>query len=216
MLAAALGLGVLLAGFLLRLNALAVVAVAAVAAGLGAGMAPLAIVDAIGHAWNANRAVSVSYVVLPVIGLVERAGLRQRAAGLVAGLRGLTVGRLLIAYLALRQTSAAIGLDAIAGPAQTVRPLLAPMAEAAARADDPAARAEVRALAQATDSVGRFFGEDIFIAMSSVLLILGVLKGFGIAAEPLSVSVWAIPTAVAAFAIHGFRLWRFDRRSARP
>ena len=33
--------------------------------------------------------------------------------------------------------------------------------------------------------------------------------------EPLQLSVWAIPTAIAAFIIHGARLWWLDRRLAR-
>ncbi len=60
-----------------------------------------------------------------------------------------------------------------------------------------------------------FFGEDIFIAMSSILLIRGVLEHSGVMVEPLHLSVWAIPTAVAALAIHGARLLLLDRRLAR-
>ncbi|WP_163540441.1 5-oxoproline transporter, DUF969 family subunit, partial [Klebsiella pneumoniae] len=59
------------------------------------------------------------------------------------------------------------------------------------------------------------FGEDIFIAMSSILLIRGVLEHSGVMVEPLHLSVWAIPTAVAALFIHGARLLLLDRRLAR-
>jgi uncharacterized membrane protein len=38
-----------------------------------------------------------------------------------------------------------------------------------------------------------------------------VLEGYGIRLEPLQLSVWAIPTAIAAFVIHGTRLLLFDR-----
>ena len=55
----------------------------------------------------------------------------------------------------------------------------------------------------------------IFIAMSSILLIRGVLEHSGVMVEPLHLSVWAIPTAVAALAIHGARLLLLDRRLAR-
>jgi uncharacterized membrane protein len=43
----------------------------------------------------------------------------------------------------------------------------------------------------------------------------GMLEGYGIVLEPLQLSVWAIPTAIAAFVIHGFRLWLLDRRLKR-
>jgi uncharacterized membrane protein len=129
-------------------------------------------------------------------------------------LKGLTVGRFLTGYLLFRQLSAALGLTAIAGPAQTVRPLVAPMAEAAAEGRTDVDPERVRALAAATDNVGLFFGEDIFIAIGSILLMKGVLDGYGIHIEPFHLSVWAIPTAIAAFLIHGFRLWLLDRRPA--
>ena len=69
---------------------------------------------------------------LPVIGLLERYGLLARARALITGMRRATPGRLLVAYLVFRQITAALGLNSVAGQAQTVRPLIAPMAEAAA------------------------------------------------------------------------------------
>ena len=50
-----------------------------------------------------------------------------------------------------------------------------------------------------------FFGEDIFIAIGSILLIKGMLEQTGIIVQPLDLSLWAIPTAILAFLIHGAR-----------
>jgi uncharacterized membrane protein len=209
------GIAIVVIGFLLRFNPLLVVTTAAFATGLAAGLGPVAVVSAFGKAFNDNRYVSAIWIVLPVIGLLERAGLQERARMLIAGLAGATTGRLLIAYLLFRQITAALGLNAIAGHAQTVRPLVAPMAEAAAERQAPgldrSMRERVRAWAAATDNVGVFFGEDIFVAIASILLIKGFLEQFGIELAPLELSVWAIPTAIAAFLIHGARLLRFDR-----
>lgn len=211
------GVLVMAAGFLLRMNPLLVVLAAAAASGLAAGIAPGALLAAFGHAFNQNRVVTVIYLVLPVVGLLERHGLQARARGLVAAMRGASAGRLLLGYLAFRQVTAALGLTAVAGPAQTVRPLLAPMAGAAAEAQgaDEEAVERVKALAAATDNVGLFFGEDIFVAVGSILLMKGVLAGYGIALTPFQLSVWAIPAALAAFVIHGVRLLRLDRRLGR-
>jgi uncharacterized membrane protein len=206
------GIAVMVGGFVWRLNPLVVVAAAALATGLAAGMDPLAILAAFGKAFNDTRYVSVIWIVLPVIGLMERHGLQERARALVAGMKGATLPRLLTGYLLLRQITAALGLTSIAGPAQTVRPLLAPMAEVAAAPRDQAEADKVKALAAATDNVGLFFGEDIFIAIGSILLMKGFLEQQGIALAPFDLSVWAIPTALAAFAIHGLRLWLFARR----
>lgn len=216
---ALVGIAVLVAGFLLRLNPLLCVALAALSAGLAAGLSPVGVLKAFGHAFNANRYVSLVWLILPVVGLLERHGLQARARATVAALKGATAGRVLLAYLALRQVTAALGLAALGGHAQMVRPLLAPMAEAAAEVQAGGASValahEVRAYAASADNVGAFFGEDVFIAMSSILLIRGVLQGLGADVEPLRLSLWAIPTALAAFAVHGWRLLRLDRRLAR-
>ena len=213
------GIAVVVIGFLLRLNPLLVVTVAALVTGLAGGLDLVTVVEAFGKAFNDNRYVSIIWIVLPVIGLLERHGLQERARQLIGGVRAATVGRLLIAYLLFRQATAAIGLHSIAGHAQTVRPLVAPMAEAAAENRhgdmDEATRDEVKAFAAATDNVGVFFGEDIFIAMSSILLIKGFLEANGVIVSPLSLSVWAIPTAIVAFLVHGARLLLLDRRLAR-
>ncbi len=210
-----IGVAVMVGGFALRLNPLLVVIAAALATGLAGGMAPLAVLAAFGKAFNDTRYVSVVWIVLPVIGLLERYGLQERARSLIAGMRGATLPRLLTGYLLLRQATAALGLTSVAGHAQTVRPLLAPMAEAAAGVRDEAANERVKAMAAATDNVGLFFGEDIFIAIGSILLMKGFLEQQGIVLAPFDLSVWAIPTAIAAFAIHSFRLWRFGRKFSR-
>ena len=207
------GIAVMVAGFALRrINPLLVVLLAAAASGLAAGLDPLALIAAFGKAFNDTRYVSAVWLVLPVIGLLERHGLQERARSLIAGLKGATLPRLLTGYLLLRQATAALGLTSVAGHAQTVRPLLAPMALAAAEPADEAAAEQVKAMAAATDNVGLFFGEDIFIAIGSILLMKGFLEQQGIVLAPFDLSIWAIPTAIAAFAIHAFRLWRFGRR----
>ena len=209
-----LGIAMMVAGFVLRFNPLLVVLLAAAASGLAAGLDPLALIAAFGKAFNDTRYVSAVWLVLPVIGLLERHGLQERARSLVAGMKGATLPRLLIGYLLLRQITAALGLTSVAGHAQTVRPLLAPMAEAAAQPVDQAEADRVKAMAAATDNVGLFFGEDIFIAIGSILLMKGFLEQQGIVLTPFDLSIWAIPTALAAFAIHALRLWRFGRSRA--
>lgn len=211
-----LGIALVVLGFALRFNPLLVVAVSAIATGILGGMPFLKVLAALGHGFNQNRNVTIIYIVLPVIGLLERYGLQRRARTLISRMRGATTGRLLIVYLAFRQIFAALGLTSVAGPAQTVRPLVAPMALAAAEKEhgelDERTSERVKAMSAATDNVGVFFGEDIFIAISSILLIQGALKAFGIELTPFELSVWAIPTAVFAFLIQSFRLLLLDRQ----
>jgi uncharacterized membrane protein len=214
-----LGIAIVIVGFLIRANPLLVVALAAIVTGLASGLDLVSVVSAFGKAFNEDRYVSIPWLVLPVIGVLERYGLQERARQLIGRLRAATPGRLLLAYLAVRQIASALGLTSLGGHAQMVRPLVAPMAEGAAenlQGDlSETQRQSVLALAAATDNVGLFFGEDIFIAIGSILLIKGFLEQNGIIVSPLSLSGWAIPTALAAFGIHGFRLMLLDRRLRR-
>ena len=211
-----LGIAVIVIGFMLRFNPLLVIIASAAVTGLAAGLDVHAIISAFGKAFNDARYVSIVWIVLPVIGMLEAFGLQERARALISGLKGATTGRLLAGYLVMRQATAALGLTSVAGHPQTVRPLVAPMAEAAAEKQagtlHDKQREEVKAFSAATDNIGLFFGEDIFLAIGSILLMKGLLEQYGIILEPFELSVWAIPTAIAAFLIHGFRLWLLDRR----
>jgi uncharacterized membrane protein len=214
-----LGIALVVLGFALRFNPLLVVAVAAIVTGLLGGMAFLKVLATLGHGFNENRFVSIPYIVLPVIGLLERYGLQQRARALVGQMRKATAGRLLLAYMVFRQIFAALGLKDVAGHPQTVRPLLAPMALAAAEKQhgklDQDTAERVKAISAATDNIGLFFGEDIFLAIASILLIQASLASFGIPLTPIQLSVWAIPSAIFALLIHGTRLLLLDRRLAK-
>jgi uncharacterized membrane protein len=210
-----LGIAIVVVGFARRMNPALVVVAAGVVSGLLAGLSIPDLLALLGRAFVSNRFVLVLIMTLPTIGLLERAGLRERAHDWIAGLHQLTLARLLIAYLGLRQILSTLGLISIAGHPQTVRPLLAPMAEAAAEKIDPALddeqRDRVKALAAATDNVGLFFGEDVFLAFGAVLLIQGFLSQHGIELDPRSIAIWALPTAIAAFVIHALRIVWFQR-----
>jgi uncharacterized membrane protein len=209
------GIAIVVLGFSLRLNPLPVVALAALATGLAAGHDLVAVISAFGKAFNDNRFVTVPWLILPVIGLLERYGLQERARQVIGRVKAATPGRLLLVYMILRQATAALGLTALGGHPQMVRPLIAPMAEGAAEDLTDDNRQTIRAYAASADNVGVFFGEDIFIAIGSILLIKGFLEQNGITVEPLNLSIWAIPTAFVALAVHGVRLLLLDRKLRR-
>jgi uncharacterized membrane protein len=214
-----LGIALVVFGFALRFNPLLVVAVSAIVTGLLGHMPFLKVLGILGHGFNENRYVTVIWIILPVVGLLERYGLQERARAVIADIRGATAGRLLIVYLVVRQILSALGLTTVAGHAQTVRPLVAPMVTAAAEKQrgelDERTSERVKAMSAATDNVGLFFGEDIFIAIGSILLIQGSMAGFGIELTPIHLSLWAIPTAICAFLIHSARLLWLDRKLER-
>jgi uncharacterized membrane protein len=159
------------------------------------------------------------FVTLPVIGLLERYGLKEQAQVLISKVKAATTGRLLILYLFVREIAATIGLTSLGGHAQMVRPLVAPMAEGAAENRygtlPEKVRNQIKAYAASADNVGLFFGEDIFIAFGAILLMKGFFEQNGIKVEPLDMAMWGIPTAIAAFLIHGTRLLLLERKIKR-
>lgn len=214
-----LGIALVVLGFMLRLNPALVVVVAGIATGLLAGITPLDVLALIGEAFTKQRYLALFLLTLPAIGLLERHGLKERAQQWIARLRGATTGRALAAYLGGRQLLSALGLVDLGGHAQTVRPLMAPMAVGAAENAHgalPEATVErIKAMTAASENVGRFFGEDIFIAFGAVLLMQGFFAEHGIVLEPLHIALWGIPTAICAFLIHASRLLRMDAQLAR-
>jgi uncharacterized membrane protein len=210
-----IGILIVVAGFAARLNPLLVVTVAGLATGLASGLGPVEVVAAFGKAFTESRYVAIVWLVLPVIGLLERAGLKERARTVIAGVPAATTGRVLMIYFAIRQVTASLGLISLGGHAQMVRPLVAPMAEGAAEnrfgALPARARFRIRAHASAVDNIAVFFGEDIFIAIGSILLIKGFLEQNGVTVEPARLALWAVPTAVTAWVIHNARLLLLDR-----
>ena len=214
-----LGIALVVIGFALRMNPMLVVTAAAVVTGLLGGMSLHEVISTFGKAFNDNRIIAIVWIVLPVIGTLERYGLQQQSARVIRSIKAATVGRLLLLYLVVRQGTAALGLTTIAGHPQTVRPLVVPMALAAAEQqhgeiDEPTAE-KVKAYSAATDNVGLFFGEDIFIAIGSIVLIQQTLATYGHNLSPLHLALWAIPSAIAAFFIHGARLMLLDRKLGR-
>jgi len=210
-----LGVALVVVGFALRINPLLVVTVAGIVSALLGGLSPLHILEAFGSGFASSRSITLAFLVLPVIGLLERYGLQQRAKALVSQAAGLTAGRLLLVYLFVRQVTAAFGLTSIGGTPQMVRPVIYPMAEGAVmrshgRVPDNVTEA-IKAHAAAADTIGVFFGEDCFVAIGSVLLITAYVDAnYHLKLDALQVAIWAVPTAIAAFLIHGFRLLRLD------
>ncbi|QDQ85679.1 DUF969 domain-containing protein [Paraburkholderia megapolitana] len=215
-----IGVAVIIVGFVLRFNPMLIVAVASIVTALAAHFPPDRILAAIGSGFIKTRNIPlILFLPLAVIGLLERHGLRERAQAWIGGIKAATAGRLLIVYLLVRELTAAVGLTGLGGHPQMVRPLVAPMAEGATETRfgklSDAVRYRLRAYAAATDNVGLFFGEDIFVAFGAIVLMVTFLKELGIVVEPLHVAVWGIPTAICAFLIHGFRLMLLDRRLER-
>jgi uncharacterized membrane protein len=213
-----LGLLIIVVGFALRANALLVVITSAIVTGMLSGMSLNQVVEQLGKLFVDNRYMTLPVIlIVPVIGLLESHGLRERAETLIRRIRNATAGRVLFLYCLIRQISIALGVN-IGGHAGAVRPIVAPMAEGAAHAKHGAlpekATETIRAHAAAAENIGNFFGEDIFIAVGAVLLMKGFFEAQDLEVSVWALALWGIPTAMVAALVMAWRARTLDRRLA--
>lgn len=213
-----IGILIVILGFVFKIETLFTVLVAGLATGLVAGMDLNEILTVLGQSFVANRAVSLFILTLPVIGLLERYGLRQRAIFLVKKLGKLTTGGVLSAYTLIRQITGALSIR-ISGHPQFVRPLVNPMAQAAATNKygkiDEEDEEKIKALSAASENYGNFFGQNLFAGSSGVLLISSTLTEFGYNVTALDVAKASIVMAIIAFLISVLQNYLYDKKMAK-
>ena len=176
-----IGVLLIVLGFVLKLDVVAVVLISGLVTGLIAGIPFLEVLDIIGKGFVNNRYMSLFFLSLPLIAIMERYGLKDRAAEAIQKLKSASAGGVVGLYILIRWAAAALSLR-LGGHVQFVRPLILPMAEGAAtkKVDLSEKRLdELKGLAGAAENYGNFFGQNIFPVASGVLLIQGTLNQAG-------------------------------------
>jgi uncharacterized membrane protein len=199
-----IGVAIVVVGFILKLDTLAVVVVAGVVTGFVAGMGPIEILEVLGNAFVTNRTATLFILTLPVIGICERYGLRDKAVDLIKGLKSATTGRLLSIWQTVRTVAAAFSLR-IGGHPQFIRPLINPMAQAAYVAKygpaDDKTEDKIKGLAAATENFGNFFAQNCFMGASGTLLIVSTLTEQGYDVDALQIAGQSVPIAVISVVV---------------
>lgn len=199
-----IGILIIIVGFTMKLDTIAVVVTAGIATGLVVDMSVADILRTLGEGFMANRATCLFMLTVPIIGLCERYGLKAKSVMLIKKAKGLSTGILLSGYTFIREVTIGMGVT-LGGHPQFVRPLVSPMAEGAAIAKhgdlDEKDIDKVKAYSAASDNIGNFFGQNVFMANSGILLIASTLEGLGINVDTLQLSKVAIPVAAIALVL---------------
>ena len=194
-----IGVLIVIVGFVLKLDTLAVVVVAGLVTGLVGGMDFMSILSTLGNSFLSNRTATLFVLTLPVIGLCERMGLKEKAIDLIKSIKGATTGRLLAIWQVVRTVCSAFSLR-IGGHAQFIRPLINPMAQAAAVAKygeiDETTEDQIKGMAAGTENYGNFFAQNCFMGSSGTLLIVSTLTEQGYDVTALQIAGQSIPIAV--------------------
>lgn len=213
-----IGILVILIGFLLKLDTIAVVIIAGFVTALVSGISVTDFLTMLGEAFVNNRLVTLFLLTLPMVGLSERFGLKQQAVILIEKIKGLTPGKFLSLYLFIREVAGFFSIR-IQGHTQFIRPIVNPMAQAAAENKfgeiDEKDQEKIKARAAANENFGNFFAQNTFVAASGVLLIVGTLKSLGYDVAASAVSQASLPIALIVLVITTASNLLFDRSLAK-
>ena len=210
-----IGILIIVIGFILKVDTIAVVIVAGLVTGLVSGLSIIEVLALLGQGFTDNRLVTLFVLTLTMIGLSERYGLKDQAVYLINKIKGLTVGRFLSLYLFIREISGFFSLR-LGGHPQFIRPLIEPMAQASAVANyegvDDDTEERIKAQAAAMENIGNFYAQNTFVGAAGTLLISGTLDSLGYEAPAARIAVASLAVAgIALLMSIIYNMW-FDRQ----
>ena len=199
-----IGVVIVLIGFILKRDTIATVVVAGVVTGFVAGMTPMEILETLGKSFITQRTATLFVLTLPVIGICERYGLKDKAVDLIRKAKAATTGRVISIYLVIRAIASAMSLR-LGGHPQFVRPLINPMAQAAAVAKygklTEKTEDKIKGYSSASENFGNFFAQNCFMGSSGTLLIVSTLVEQGQNVDALQIAKMSVPVAVIAVVV---------------
>ena len=208
-----IGILVIIVGFALKLDTITIVLLSGIVTGLVSGMGIVEILSFLGNAFVTNRFATLLVLTLATIGILERNGLRERATKCIMGIKGATCGKILSLYVIIRTIASALSLR-IGGHVNFIRPLIYPMTRGALEKygiNNKQLDEKVKAISNSVENYGNFFGQNVFIASSGVLLISSTLQELGInSIDTYHVAISSIPMAIVAIIVSVVRNYIFD------
>lgn len=213
-----IGIIIIILGFLLKIDTIAVILIAAVVTGLVSGLDLYAILDTLGKAFVDNRLVTLFILTLPMVGLIERFGLKKQASNMIGKVKQVTSGRLLTIYLIIRELAGVASIR-IGGHPQFVRPLINPMVQGALRTRynlnekeiDAKDIEKIKAQTSAMENYGNFFGQNLFVGAAGILLMVGTFQSLGIKVDAVQLVLASVPISIIVFLIVWINNIRFDK-----
>lgn len=210
-----IGIVIIVLGFLLKFDTIAIVIIAGIATAFVSGMSTTDFLSTLGTAFMDNRIVTLFFLTLPLIGLSESHGLKEQSVKLIQKIKGITAGKFLSIYLFIRQIAGFFSIR-LGGHPQFVRPLVHPMAEASAKSTvgelDENMKEKLKAQSAAMENYGNFFGQNTFVGAGGVLLIAGTLESMGYDAAPIGIAKASIVVALIMMGLGVIFNRRFDRQ----
>lgn len=199
-----LGILIVVIGFVLKLDSILIIMIAAIVTALVAGMDPVIFLETLGSSFVANRSMCVFVMVMVVTGTLERNGLKQAAANLMKKFKNASAGVVVAIYGVFRLVFAAFNVS-FGGVAGFVRPIVLPMATAAAKKNGKKISEKyeenLKGMASGMENIAWFFGQVLFVGTSGMILVQSTLAGLGYNVELVDLMKVQIPVAIIAVAV---------------
>lgn len=199
-----LGILIVVIGFVLKLDSILIIMIAAIVTALVAGMDPVTFLETLGSSCVANRSMCVFVMVMVVTGTLERNGLKQAAANLMKKFKNASAGVVVAIYGVFRLVFAAFNVS-FGGVAGFVRPIVLPMATAAAKKNGKKISEKyeenLKGMASGMENIAWFFGQVLFVGTSGMILVQSTLAGLGYNVELVDLMKVQIPVAIIAVAV---------------
>lgn len=199
-----LGILIVVIGFVLKLDSILIIMIAAIVTALVAGMDLVTFLETLGSSFVANRSMCVFVMVMVVTGTLERNGLKQAAANLMKKFKNASAGVVLAIYGVFRLVFAAFNVS-FGGVAGFVRPIVLPMATAAAKKNGKKISEKyeenLKGMASGMENIAWFFGQVLFVGTSGMILVQSTLAGLGYNVELVDLMKVQIPVAIIAVVV---------------
>ena len=185
-------------------------------AALISGVSLVEFLEILGREFSNQRVLTIFMVTLPLVGLSETFGLKQRSIDLIQRIKGLTVGSFYTVYFFFRELDSFFAIR-IGGQPQFVRPLVQPMGQAAAELQLGRKLTEqeseaLKARAAANDNFANFFAQNTFVGAGGVLLVGGTLDQLGYESNYAGIASASLIVAGVALLVVGLYNYLFDRK----
>ena len=213
-----IGILIIILGFLFKIDTIAVILIAAVVTGLVSGLDFYSILETLGKAFVDNRLVTLFILTLPMVGLIERFGLKKQASNMIGKVKRVTSGRLMTIYLLIREIAGVASIR-IGGHPQFVRPLINPMVQGALKTrynlkDDEVDESDIekiKAQTSAMENYGNIFGQNLFVGAAGVLLMVGTFQSLDIKVDAIELVLASVPIALIVLVLVWLNNIRFDK-----
>ncbi len=213
-----IGVLIIIIGFIFKVDTLFTVVVAGIATGIIAQISFNDIMYTLGSAFVKNRYMTIFVLSLPVIGMLEKNGLKEVAVDKISKVKSASAGKIISLYLVIRTLAAAGGLR-LQGHVLFIRPLILPMSIGAAKSKNGSISANdeerIKGLSGAVENFANFFGQNAFIASSGVLLIMSTFEENNVATSTGAIAGWSWVMVVVIIVTGSLYFGYHDRQIAK-